>query len=181
MSIGVRQARALIRKAKQRVPEGEEVSHLNIVSMMDMMTILLVFMIKSATTSTGSLDVAADLVLPGSTSRMPPPEEAAKITIAKSAILVEGEPIVGVKAGDVDPSEKKQGAFGMEIDKLSLRLTQHHTRANKIYASRGQDAPAELTIIADQDTPYRLLSSVIYSASKAEYKNYRLIVLQPVD
>ena len=37
-----REARALIRKAVKRVPEGEEIRHLNIMPMMDIMTILLV-------------------------------------------------------------------------------------------------------------------------------------------
>src|SRR5512140_2938782 len=111
MAISFREARSIIRKAKKRVAEGEDVTHLNIVSMMDMMTILLVFLIKSATSQTGALDIAADVSLPSSTTNRPPPEEAAKVTIARSAILVEGDPVVTVKAGDVDASEKKQGAF----------------------------------------------------------------------
>ena len=42
MSFTQREARRIIRKAVGRVPEGEEIRHLNIMPMMDMMTILLV-------------------------------------------------------------------------------------------------------------------------------------------
>ena len=45
--ISPREARSIIRKAKRRVPHGEDVSHLNITAMMDMMTIIVVFLIKS--------------------------------------------------------------------------------------------------------------------------------------
>src|SRR3990172_5722198 len=176
MSIGVREARSLIRKARRRVPEGEAITHLNIVSMMDMMTILLVFMIKSLATSS-EMDMR-DVTPPQSSTRMTVPESATSVTIAKTAILVEGAPNVAVKNGDVDASEKTQGQFGIEIGKLKTRLTQHHTKDKKIFGYRGQEAPSELTIVADKDTPYRLLVSVIYTAGQAEYKNYRLIVLR---
>ena len=45
MSISVSEARSLIRKAKRRVPEHDNITHLNLTAMMDMMSILLVFMI----------------------------------------------------------------------------------------------------------------------------------------
>ena len=177
MSITVREARSIIRKAKRRVPEHEAISHINLTAMMDMMTILLVFMIKATASQTSTLNLG-EITLPNSKTRMPPPEEAVGVTIAKTAILVEGEPVVAVKGGDVDASEKKSGTFGIEITKVKDLLNKHHTRVKKIAQARGEEPTQELTIIADKDTPYRLLVSVIYSAGQAEFKNYRLIVLR---
>ncbi|MBI4510085.1 MAG: biopolymer transporter ExbD [Deltaproteobacteria bacterium] len=177
MSINVREARSIIRKAVRRVPEGESIGHLNLTAMMDMMSILLVFMIKSMTSSTSTLNIR-DITLPPSTTRMTPPEEAVSVVIAKSAILAEGEPVVAVKNGDVDPSEKTQGSFGIEIGKLTTILAKHHTRIKKIAAVRGEEPAHELTIMADKETPYRLLVSVIYSAGQSEFQNYRMIVLR---
>ena len=48
MSFTQREARRIVRKAVGRVPEGEEIRHLNIMPMMDMMTILLVAFIFQA-------------------------------------------------------------------------------------------------------------------------------------
>src|SRR3989337_509222 len=104
MSIGVREARSLIRKARRRVPEGEAITHLNIVSMMDMMTIPLVFMIKSLAPPS-EMDMRA-VPPPQSSTRMTVPESATSVTIAKTAILVEGAPIVAVKNGDGGGSAK---------------------------------------------------------------------------
>ena len=56
--ISKHEARSIIRKAVSRVPEGEEIRHLNIMPMMDMMTILLVAMIfQSATASAMEVSV----------------------------------------------------------------------------------------------------------------------------
>ena len=42
----------------------------------------------------------------------------------------------------------------------------------------GQKFEAQLMLVADQTTPYRLLTEVIYSCGQAGYANYRLLVLK---
>src|SRR5687768_3165144 len=120
MSITKHEARSLIRKAIKRVPVGEEIRHLNIMPMMDIMTILLVAFIMTAAES-AALSVG-DVQLPPSQSNEALPEQAVTLTIAREAVLVEGLPIVSVKNGAVDPSEKQNGALGIVIPKLSRFL-----------------------------------------------------------
>jgi biopolymer transport protein ExbD len=177
MAIDFHEARSIIRKAKRRVPEGEAITHLNITPMMDMMTILLVFMIKSMAVQTSTLNLN-DVTLPNSTTRQPPPEEAVSIVIAREALLVEGDPIVKIKNGDVDASEKTAGSFGIEIAKLKDNLTKQHTRITRLATAQHIDPSNEVTIVADRNTPYRLLAAVMYTAGQAEFRNYRLIVLR---
>ena len=83
-----------------------------------------------------------------------------------------------IKNGDVDASEKTAGSFGIEIAKLKDNLVKQHTRIKKIAASRGDTPSNEITVIADRNTPYRLLAAVMYTAGQAEFSNYRLIVLR---
>jgi biopolymer transport protein ExbD len=177
MSISVREARSIIRKAKKRVPEGEDINHLNIMPMLDIMTILLVFMIKQA--SVGATDIMPpDVTPPRSTTQQPIPEEGTPVFIGTKAILVDGTPIVAVTNGDVDPSERAGGAQGLEITKLRNTLALHR----QAFRSSEGVGPVDLTVIADKSTPYRLLMSVMYSAKQACsrqadcYKQYRLIV-----
>ena len=115
-----REARSIIRKAVKRVPEGEEIRHLNIMPMMDMMTILLVAMIFQA--ANASALSAGDVELPSSVTMEPPEEGAVTLTIANEAILIEGESIVPVKNGAIDPSDIKGGSLGIEIPKISRFL-----------------------------------------------------------
>jgi biopolymer transport protein TolR len=144
---------------------------------MDMMTILLVFMIKSMAVQTSTLNLN-DVTLPSSTTRQPPPEEAVSIVIAREALLVEGDPLVKIKNGDVDASEKTAGSFGIEIAKLKDNLTKQHTRIKRLAAAQNIAPSNEVTIVADRATPYRLLAAVMYTAGQAEFSSYRLIVLR---
>jgi len=176
------EARSLIRKAVHRVPEGEEIRHLNIMPMMDMMTILLVAMIFQLSTASA---MSPDVDLPFSDSLEEFPETAVTLTIAQEAILVEGSPIVAVKNGDVDSSEKEGGTLGIKISKLSsfLGAIRGQYEADRQAAGKvkpGEPVIPELFIIADKTTPYRLLFSVIASAraEEAGYRRFRLIVLE---
>jgi biopolymer transport protein ExbD len=182
MSFTQREARRLIRKAVGRVPEGEEISHLNIMPMMDMMTILLVAFIFSAATSATAL-TAGSVHLPRTQSDDELPEGATTLIISKSGIVVEGESIVSVANGQVDAAEKEGGLQGIKIPKLTNFLARLHNL--QLAALRGKpghdpatEKPPELLIIADRTTPYRLLIEVMFSAKQKEagYKVFRLIV-----
>jgi biopolymer transport protein ExbD len=180
------EGRKLIRQAVKRVPEGEEIRHLNIMPMMDMMTILLVFMIKQAATDASAFQMS-DLDPPPSNTTEPPPELSTQITIARSSILIDGIPVVSVRAGDIDASEKPGGALGLEVPKISSFLADHRESYRQSALERGLDpksATDELSIIADRETPYRLLFTVMNSARKSCppgencYRRFRLIVFR---
>ena len=111
MSFSVREGRALIRKAVGRVPEGEEIRHLNIMPMMDMMTILLVAFIQQAATN-ATVMAAGSVALPSTVAEQPLTDPVSTLIITPSAIVVEGQEIASVTNGDVDASQKEGGADG---------------------------------------------------------------------
>jgi biopolymer transport protein ExbD len=181
MSFTQREARSLIRKSVNRVPEGESIRHLNIMPMMDMMTILLVAFIFQMATS--ALELTAGTVqLPSTAADAPMPEKAWTLVITPNGIVVEGKTIVAVHNGDVDPSEKEGGALGLKIHRLTNFLASLRQEELKAYQRAGVDPaaapPPELLILADRTTPYRLLLEVMFSAKQKEagYKHFRLIV-----
>ena len=174
------EARSLIRKGVKRVPQGEEIRHLNIMPMMDIMTILLVaFIVTSAEAAAFSV---GDVNLPGSKSIEPLPEQAVTLTIAREAILVDGKTVVQVRNHDVDASEKKDGALGMAIPKLSRYLGAVRVSYDQDMVKKGLEPPKvpELLIIADKSTWYKLLFEVIVSARAQEsgFRRFRLILLE---
>ena len=186
MSFTQREARRIVRKAVARVPEGEEIRHLNIVPMMDMMTILLVAFIYQAAVSATQL-TAGTVSLPRSLSDDDLPEGASTVIITRNGIVVsagkEAKSIVSVSNGDVDPAEKEGGTTGIKIPRLTNFLSAlHHEEDSVRQRQPGFDpstVPApELLIIADRTTPYRLLIEVLFSAKQKEagYKHFRLIV-----
>ncbi|MBA3460410.1 MAG: biopolymer transporter ExbD [Deltaproteobacteria bacterium] len=182
MSFSPREARAVIRKAVKRVPEGEEIRHLNIMPMMDMMTILLVAFIFQAATSATALTAGA-VTLPKTLSSDELPEGASTLIITKTGIVVEGKAIVSVNNGDVDAAEKEGGAQGIKVPRLTnflaaLRAQEEQQKRARPGYDPAKAPPAELLIIADRTTPYRLLLQVMFSAKQKEagYKHFRLIV-----
>jgi len=186
MSFTQREARSIVRKAVARVPEGEEIRHLNIMPMMDMMTILLVAFIYQAAVSATQL-TAGTVSLPKSLSDDDLPEGASTVIITKTGIVVsagkEAKSIVSVSNGDVDPAEKEGGTTGIKIPRLTNFLAAlHHeedaARQRQPSTAAGAAAGAELLIIADRTTPYHLLIEVLFSAKQKEagYKHFRLIV-----
>lgn len=180
MSISKHDARAIVRKAKKRVPEGEEIRHLNIMPMMDIMTILLVAFIMTATEATPP--PLGDVQLPASMTNEEMPERAVMLTISRGAILVDGEPVVAVKNGAVDASDKKNGALGMVIPKLERFLGALRRLNENDLKAAGKEVPKkpEILILADRSTPYSLLLSVLSTSQTAEagYRRFRLIVLE---
>jgi len=182
MSFTQREARRIIRQAVSRVPEGESIRHLNIMPMMDMMTILLVAFIFQAATSATAL-TAGSVNLPRTQSDDELPEGAATLIISKSGIVVEGESIVSVSNGQVDSADKEGGLQGNKIPRLTNFLAKlHQLQLDALRSKPGHDPskekPPELMIIADRTTPYRLLMEVLFSAKQKEagYKVFRMIV-----
>ena len=94
------------------------------------------------------------------------------------AILVEGDGVTTVRAGAVDPSVKRDGANGYYITPLVDVLTKHANRLKKITAMGGTQFDGTAMILVDKNTPYRLLTEVLYSAGQAEFKNYHLVVIR---
>lgn len=186
MSFTQREARRIVRKAVGRVPEGEEIRHLNIMPMMDMMTILLVAFIYQAAVSATQL-TAGTVSLPKSLTDDELPEGASTVIITKTGIVVsagkEAKSIVSVANGDVDPAEKEGGTTGIKIPRLTNFLSALHREEDAARQRQPGFNPAtapaaELMIIADRTTPYRLLIEVLFSAKQKEagYKHFRLIV-----
>ena len=80
--------KAELRKAIRRNAEAPEVNFLNITAMLDIMTIILVFLLKSLGESSASIPQSDDLRLPKSIIRTQPSEEGVVLTVSKTQILV---------------------------------------------------------------------------------------------
>lgn len=171
-----RQARRAVWRLRRKVEEeAEEISFLNIMPMMDMMTILLVFLIKQFSVQQLSMTTQAGMQLPASSVKKSP-QPAVNITITGTAVVVEGDPVVPIKNGAVDATWK--GAGGYEITPIVSALSKHRARLQKQAQIQGATFDGIALVFADKRTPYRLLSEVLYSAGQAEFTNYRLVVLQ---
>jgi biopolymer transport protein ExbD len=175
-----REAKRQLKRFRAQVEE-EAIEHtqayLNITPMMDMMTILLVFLLKQFSVQAAAASMSEGLVLPQSTIESARPL-AVNVTITQNAVLVEGDAVATVRSGAVDPSVKRDGANSYYITPLVDTLTKHANRLKKIAAMGGTGFDGTAMILVDKNTPYRLLTEVLYSAGQAEFGNYHLVVIK---
>jgi biopolymer transport protein ExbD len=161
----------------RREYEGDDVQFLNITAMMDMMTILLVFMLKSISSSTSNETLSDQLALPAS-STTDEIKESVTVTLTTTTVLIDGEPVVAVRDGKVDALDKSDGANGLVIPLLLENLKKRGEYYRMFAAKQNRQFDNAVTIIADKRTPYRLLTEVLYTAGRAGYQMYRLLLLK---
>jgi biopolymer transport protein ExbD len=166
--------RRLRRKAREAEGEIEE---LNITPMLDMMTIILVFLLKTYNTSAVAVAISPELTPPASSTTLDP-AETTTVTITSSEITVGDRPAVRltdwqVPADAVDPKAPLVIAPVLDLLKREVDRQKYIGRWNKDVQFEGM-----LSIVGDRQVPYKLLFSVLATAGQAEMGNYKFVVLK---
>ena len=173
-------AKRFFRRAKRKAREqAGEVKELNIVAMMDMMTIILVFLLKSYQASTLNVNMSADLSIPVSSTQLHP-QENITITVSTSELAVNDRAVLPLERGII-PAKYKEGrkaeAFyvGPVYDALKKEVDKQ-----KYIAQYNKNAPfsGRLNVIADKKVTYRTLMEVLYTAGQAELGEYKFMVMK---
>lgn len=154
-------------------PKRKSTFALNITSMTDMFTILLVFLLQTYSTTDVEIIPEAGLRLPASSSSTNP-VESIKLVVSKDLVKLDKTKIADMKdsnfeSKDIDPNDANfvLPIFN-ELDKL--------TKDEKL-----KDTPAvkegRILLQADASLPYSVLRKVMYTASMAGYPQLKLVTL----
>lgn len=165
----------LARKGRGRRGSGGEPS-LNINSMMDMMTIILCFLLKSYGAEPIQITENDDLRLPFSNTELAP-EDMLVLTVTKRWILVENESVTAINEGRIDPSAL-QAPDSPIVPELQTRIEQKLNEQEQWANLAGRQFEKVVTIVADSQTPYRVLTQVLLTASAAGVQNFKFAVMQ---
>lgn len=160
----------LLYRRRKHGAVGDFVSGLNLTAMMDILTILLVYLIKVYAESPENITLNDDLRPPASTApdNMVP---SVSVLISKTTILVDQKKVLDVKGGQIVTEEGKVG-----YAPLREALDKRVEVIRAIEARGGSPFDGNLMIIADEEAPYDLISNVLYQAGAAEFTSYRLVV-----
>ena len=177
--------KAALRREKIRRAVATEVNFLNITAMMDMMTIILVFLLKSLSASTASLPQSQDLQLPKSilTTEPDAEPEGLAVILSKSQIIV-GESVVCPVPPDAaqygtEAKYKRGSRNDYFIVPLGSSLQAWRDSDKRIRMATGRDPSySDAILIADAQTPYRLLTEVMYTLGQTEFSKFHMMVLQ---
>lgn len=145
---------------------------LNLTSMMDMFTIILVFLLKTFSAEGQLISPSKHLTLPKSTIDQLP-EVALDLVVSKQVILVNDDKVVLMS----DVQGNRPGVVENGIIKpLRERLQYFATQAKKMETDYGVKFSGKVTIQGDRDLHYTELVKVMRTCGLSDYPNMRLVV-----
>ena len=141
---------------------------LNMNSMMDMMTIILLFLLKSYSTEGALASQSESLSLPTS-KRTEKPKKEVNVSIATDVILVNEVPLM--RTGEIDPNE-------IAISPLQTKLQEYANKERQLEIEAGKEFTHEVIIQGDKGIPFETLFKVMYTCSKSDFYKMRLLTVQ---
>lgn len=158
----------------RKVPNNFKIQ---ITSMVDMFVILLVFLLKSFSTSPVQVTPTKDLALPTSTSATEP-VDVVKLVVSKIGVFVEENKVLDLDKGqlntaEVDPNDDRF------LPNLFKALDQQAEQMRSIaQVNKAVEFDGRILMQADKDLPYSLLQKVMYTSMMAGYSDVKIAVAE---
>ncbi len=141
---------------------------LRLTSMIDMFTILLVFLLKNFSAESQMPVMTNDLRLPTSTAQKTP-ETASVVGLTREWVLLDGKKMARVS--DVLNSKS------LLIKNLYMELKAKRLIAERLSTlDEKMKFKGEITIQGDKDLPFQLLKKVMYTCGQVGYNDMQLAV-----
>jgi len=153
-------------RRKKHFKIGKE--ELNLTSMMDMMTIILLFLLKTYSTTGQIMTPSEDLKLPYSLSDLTPKKELS-VSVSRHSIMVGMDVIMELK--DISPEENLIGPLYARLSKLAQEAKEDEIKFGKPFSH-------EVIVQADENTPFQVLVKVLYTCGQSDYNKLRLLTYQ---
>lgn len=139
---------------------------LQLTSLLDMFTIILVFLMVSFQAEDMDFVMHAGLKLPASSVKNPF-KTGVNVAVTTDKILVEGKPVYRLSKGAVKDSDFEAGKIEAVVQAVKAAWKQH---------KREKDEEDIVVIQADKALPYRTLHLLMRSAAHAGVFRFRLVV-----
>lgn len=153
-----RRARRMQRHHKRLKAGG-----INLVSLMDIFTILVFFLLVNSS-DVQNLPSTKDIQLPESIAEQRP-KETLFIIVSEEDVLVQGR-----KVADV------QQVLNSEERLIASLKEELEYQASRSQIPAQQEARREITILGDKHIPYRLLKKIMITCNSVNYNNISLAV-----
>ena len=146
-----------------------EAPKLQITSMMDMFTIILIFLLFCFSAKPETLHLSKNLSLPESVSPQDY-QENIKVVLSQTGLQLEDEIIAQVKEGKImglNPRKLKESC-------LYRQLISYREKADKLK----QDEDHHILFLCDKGLPFKTINTIIKTAAMAGYPNFQFAVLK---
>lgn len=150
-------------KKNKKTEEGT----LNMNSMMDILTIMLLFLLMNFSTE-GSLATKSDGLKPPKVLANNKPKKTLAINVSAVHIYFKKDAIT-----ETDKVIAQKNSF--VIQELADKLDEEASRAIEMESKYGIEFKREVVIVGDERLPFNVLLKVIYTCGKNGYSNLRLL------
>lgn len=160
------------RNKKVNLPE----LNVNITALLDVLTVLLFFLVKSFTTSSISIVPPENLRLPASIVKEDV-EESMNVILAQDKLIVGDQSLLNLKNGNFDP--KDIGGDERTILKLKEFLDKEYEKKTRIFRNAGDLEllpPGKITIISDKRLKFSAVKKLLFTAAQSGYTDYQFVV-----
>ncbi len=157
-----------LQRRQERKSRNQTGLDMNLVSLIDIFTILIFFLLSA--TGVEVLSAGQAVKLPPSTAEKAP-RETVVVTVSREDILVEGRAVAKVAEVLASPGDLIEP---LKAELVLLQKNRQVLRADNAAASKA------VTIMGDKDIPYRLLRKVMATAAQADYADVAFAVAQKV-
>jgi len=158
--------------AKKARSYGDDNANLNITSLMDVLTIVLVFLLKNFESEGNLLTMADNLKLPNSASKKTPKEVMLTVVVDNNEILVDATPVI--------KTEEVMKQDSLRVGPMSELLEKKREEEKASLMAKGEDASETGKVIVqiDKNIPYDVMYKVMATCGASGYGNIAFAVMQ---
>jgi len=144
-------------------------------SLLDVLSVILVFLMKSYSTTTVQVKPSKDLQVPFSHS-LEPVMDSVALTITRKNIMLNDVPVVTLEDGKMSDTGTSHG--GLLIDELFDKLREGVSQQKVILQRRGKTFDGLCSMIVDRHVPFPILAQAMYTAGQAELSKFKFILIK---
>ncbi len=161
-----------IKQAKRRNKKEENAS-MGLTSLMDIVSIIVVYLLKSYASDPVLITPIAEQKIP--LSRMDAPiKEGVPVYISSRELIFMEKPIAQLTDGELPESVVQ----GHTIVPLFEILEEETEKSKQVFEGRGEAWVGHLIIIGDEALKFSTIVDIMYTAGRLEYSEYSFCVIQ---
>ena len=162
-------------RKKRHVHPADVKTDVNINSLLDILSVILVFLLKSFASSTVQVKPSPELQIPFSGS-VEPVAESVAVTVTANALLVNDKPVLRFENGVIPKNQTQNGYL---VPPLAATLTQERQHQETVAKyNKAAEFKGLVTIIADRNIPFKLLTQVMYTIGQAGFSKYKFATIK---
>lgn len=160
-------------KKAARRNQTEEKAALGMTSLMDIVSIIVVYLLKSYASDPITITPIAEQKIP--MSKMDAPiKEGAAIYVSSRELVFNEESLAVLTEGELDQNVVQ----GHVIRPLFEKLEEETEKSKQVFEARGEEWIGHIILIGDEAVKFSTLVDIMYTAGRLEYSEYSFCIIQ---